>query len=213
MRLCSPSATSAWPTCSSARKSHLSTGCRAPGEADSFDQHWHALDMPEGSAEAVLGSRSVVNGPDPVAMIVHPPPQLPRTLRPLTYSQTPPFKMQMCTPARKAVIRTHHLQGDGDSPWKAPLDCSIVQTFWDVRCQSGEGVTIGKAPLLKLLIGEVLEDKLAQGIECALPMQEVWHIVEAAGGATIAGSAVLPPRCADRQRRSSRSREDGSSAR
>ena len=43
-------------------------------KAGSSEQHWHALDMPKGSAEAVLRSRSVINGSNPVAMIVHPPP-------------------------------------------------------------------------------------------------------------------------------------------
>jgi hypothetical protein len=42
--------------------------------------------MPEGCAEAVLHAGSVFQTPDPVAIIVHPSPELPSPLRPLACS-------------------------------------------------------------------------------------------------------------------------------
>ena len=63
---------------------------------------------------------------------------------------------------------TYHPQGDGDLPTECSSD--VVHISWDVGCHPGEGLTIRKAPVLKLLVGEVLQDKLAQGIEGTLPM-------------------------------------------
>ena len=49
---------------------------------------------------------------------------------------------------------------------------------WNNKASDIKGIqsTFLQAPLLQLLIGEVLEDQLASGIEGALPLKEFWAL-------------------------------------